>query len=84
MWDRPRWARRYEDLESELELAVKHMRRSEDEHHVEITRLEGEVTRGIQDRHKLMEKLEHIIVVENAVKDLYLHMKVCATKLRQR
>lgn len=53
------------------------MRRSEEEHHTEIMRLESEVTRGVQERHKLMEKLEQNSVVDDAVRDLYLHMKVC-------
>ena len=63
-------------MDEELSLAVKHLKRSEEAHHSEIIRLEGEVTRGVQERHKLMQKLEEIHVVEDAVKDLYLHMKV--------
>ncbi len=55
---------------------MKHLRSSEDAHHSEIIRLEGEVTRGVQERHKLMQKLEEIHVVEDAITDLYLHMKV--------
>jgi chromosome segregation ATPase len=67
--------KRFDSVESELQLAVQHLRRSEEEHHSEIMRLESEVTRGVQERHKLMEKLEQNAVVEDAVRDLYLHMK---------
>jgi len=67
--------KRFASVESELKLAVQHLRRSEEEHHTEIMRLESEVTRGVQERHKLMEKLEQNSVVDDAVRDLYLHMK---------
>lgn len=72
---------RFASVESELQLAVQHLRRSEEEHHKEIMRLESEVTRGVQERHKLMEKLEQNSVVEDAVRDLYLHMKVRALRV---
>ena len=67
---------RIEVLEAELRLASDANRRSEAARTAEIERAESEVTKLTQERKGLLTRLKDVEVVEDAVRELYVHMVV--------
>lgn len=68
-------ARRNNMLESELSLALAAAHRAEEAHSNELAKVESDVTRVMAERRTLLEKLQQIEVVEDAVRELYVQMK---------
>ncbi|PNH04200.1 hypothetical protein TSOC_009663 [Tetrabaena socialis] len=75
--------RRAAMLESELGLALAASSRAEDAHAVELAKVEGDVARVLAERRGLMEKLQGIEVVEDAVREMVVQMKMQTAHNRQ-
>lgn len=67
---------RANSVESELSLALATSRRAEEAHQLEVANMEAEVMKVTAERRSLIEKLQQIEVVEDAIRDLYVQMKV--------
>ncbi|KAG2501510.1 hypothetical protein HYH03_000017 [Edaphochlamys debaryana] len=67
--------RRAAMLESELSLALAAMSRAEAAHAEELAKVEGDVARVLAERRGLLEKLQGIEVVEDAVREMVVQMK---------
>lgn len=68
--------RRSAMLESELSLALAAASRAEAAHGSELAKVEGDVARVLSERRGLLEKLQSIEVVEDAVREMVVQMKV--------
>ncbi|KXZ49084.1 hypothetical protein GPECTOR_23g17 [Gonium pectorale] len=68
--------RRNAMLESELGLSLAASQRAEAAHAVELAAVEGDVARVLAERRGLLEKLAGIEVVEDAVREMVVQMKV--------
>ncbi|GIL86682.1 hypothetical protein Vretimale_11487 [Volvox reticuliferus] len=67
--------RRASMLESELGLALAASNRAETAHAAELAKVEGDVARVLAERRGLLEKLQGIEVVEDAVREMVVQMK---------
>ncbi|EFJ46583.1 hypothetical protein VOLCADRAFT_93044 [Volvox carteri f. nagariensis] len=67
--------RRASMLESELGLALAASSRAESAHAAELSKVEGDVARVLAERRGLLEKLQGIEVVEDAVREMVVQMK---------
>ncbi|GLC41737.1 hypothetical protein PLESTB_000682700 [Pleodorina starrii] len=67
--------RRASMLESELGLALAASSRAEAAHASELAKVEGDVARVLAERRGLLEKLQGIEVVEDAVREMVVQMK---------
>lgn len=72
---------RNRETENELRLTLAVSKRAEEAHHTEIYGMENEVARVMAERHLLIEKLQRGEVVEEAIRNLYVQMKVSALYL---
>ncbi len=63
-------------LESELSLALAASSRAEAAHGSELAKVEGDVARVLAERRGLLDKLQSIEVVEDAVREMVVQMKV--------
>ncbi|KAG2423459.1 hypothetical protein HXX76_015329 [Chlamydomonas incerta] len=67
--------RRASMLESELGLALAASSRAEGAHAAELAKVEGDVARVLAERRGLLEKLQGIEVVEDAVREMVVQLK---------
>ena len=63
-------------LESELNLSIATSQRAEQAHQTEVFNMEADVMKAAAERRSLLEKLQKIEVVEDAIRELYVQMKV--------
>ena len=63
-------------LESELGLALATAHRAEEAHQVEVSGMEADIMKAAASRRYLLEKLQQVEVVEDAMRDLYVQMQV--------
>ncbi|GMH42998.1 hypothetical protein BSKO_10920 [Bryopsis sp. KO-2023] len=67
--------RRSSVLESELSISLATSQRAEGAHQEEVANMEADVMQVTAERRSLIEKLQQIEVVEDAIRDLYVQMK---------
>jgi hypothetical protein len=62
-------------LESELQLALAASRKAEEAHAVEIARVEDKWVKASRDAHALIEKVQTVHEIEDAIREVYVQMK---------
>eukprot|EP00803_Ostreobium_quekettii_P008233 evm.model.scf_638.7 EVM.evm.TU.scf_638.7 scf_638:59957-61199(-) len=67
--------RRANMLEGELSLALAASSRAEQAHQAEVVGMEADVMKAAAERQSLLEKLQEIETVEDAIRDIYVQMK---------
>jgi len=63
-------------LEKELKLCIAAGQRAEEAHLKEIEKLEEQTSRYAMEQRALMNRIQQINVLEDAIKDLHVQMKV--------